>query len=127
MEKITYKYLGDRDLKDAKIMLEHGGSPSAVGRLVQQAIEKNLKQCIENARDTQNIYILSTHNTIKLYDKVVELKGIIYDREDRKMMSVIKDYYFDLNYPGEDTMELEYEEAKEAVTFAEYFIKKIKF
>ena len=52
MDTLNYKKLGDRDLADAKILLDHGGSPSAVGRLVQQAVEKHLKQVIENSGDT---------------------------------------------------------------------------
>ena len=44
---------------------------------------------------------------------------LVFDKDDRKMMSVIKDYYYDLNYPGENNMELGLKQAEEAVIFAE--------
>ena len=53
MGKTTYKYIGDRNLKDAKTLLE-AGSFSSAGRFAQQAVEKYLKHfidisvCIEN-------------------------------------------------------------------------------
>ena len=123
-EKLNYKYLGDRDLSDAKVLLQ-AGSASMTGRLVQQAIEKNLKQYIEDNGNTGDLPILSAHNTVKLYDRVVELKGIYHDSDDRKMMSVIREYYYDVNYPGEDCRELTREEAEEAVAFAVGFIARL--
>jgi len=122
---LSYKELGDRDLRDARILLDHGGSPSSAGRLIQQAVEKNLKQAIEDNGDITLLPLLSIHNTIKLYDKTVELGGLDFDRNARKMMSVLKDYYYDLNYPGENSMELELEEAHEAWEFADTIIKKL--
>ena len=126
MAKITYKYLGDRDLNDAKVLLK-GGSASMAGRLAQQAVEKNLKQYIENNGDTDDIPILSIHSTIKLYDRVAALGGLISNPDDRKMMSVLKEYYYDINYPGEECRELTPEEAQEAVEFATTLIAKINW
>ena len=51
MATLTYKYLGDRDLSDAKVLLQ-SGSASMTSRLVQQSVEKNLKQFIEDNGDT---------------------------------------------------------------------------
>ena len=95
------------------------------GRLVQQAVEKNLKQYIEQNGSTDDIGILSAHNTVKLYDRVIELGGVTRDPDDRKMMSVIREYYYDVNYPGEDCRELTPEESVEAVEFAVRFIGKL--
>ena len=125
MATLSYSELGNRDLADSKILLLHGGSPSAAGRLIQQAVEKNLKQAIENSGDIALLPFLQIHNTIKLYDKVVELGRLTFDKSDRKMMSVIKDYYYDLNYPGENNMELNHEEASEAWNFADRIIKEM--
>jgi len=122
--ELTYKYLGDRDLQDACVMLEHG-SATAAGRLVQQAIEKNLKQFIHDNGDTEDYRVLSAHNTVKLYDRVAALGGITSNSDDRKMMALVREYYYDTNYPGEDCRELSREEATEAVAFAEEFIPKI--
>lgn len=122
--KLTYKYLGDRDLSDAKVLLERG-SPSMTGRLVQQAVEKNLKQYIENNGDTEDLPILSAHNTVKLYDRVAALGGVPFNNNDRKMMALLREYYYDTNYPGEDCRELTRKEAAEAVHFAADFIEAL--
>jgi len=66
---MTYKALGQRDLRDARILLDHGGSPSAAGRLIQQAIEKHLKQAIENSGDHGLLPLLQIHNTIRPWRK----------------------------------------------------------
>ncbi|MDR0273155.1 MAG: HEPN domain-containing protein [Clostridiales bacterium] len=124
--KLTYKYIGDRDLADAKILLE-SGSASMTGRLVQQAVEKNLKQYIEDNGTIDDLPILSAHNTVKLYDRVAALGGVINNPADRKMMALLREYYYDTNYPGEDCRELSREEAAEAVSFAAEFIAGIKF
>jgi HEPN domain-containing protein len=124
MGKITYKYLGDRDLNDARVLLK-GGSASMTGRLVQQAVEKNLKQYLEENGDTNDFPLLAIHNTVKLYDRVVALGGVVNNKDDRKMMSVIREYYYDINYPGEECRELTREEAEEAVAFATLFIEKL--
>jgi len=122
---LSYRGLGNRDLADAKILLKHGGSPSAAGRLIQQAVEKHLKQAIEESGNINLLPLLKVHNTIKLYDRVVELGLLKLNKDDRKMMSVIKDYYYDLNYPGENNMELTLEEAEEAWAFAERVINEL--
>ncbi|MCL1842234.1 MAG: HEPN domain-containing protein [Defluviitaleaceae bacterium] len=124
--KLTYKYIGDRDLRDAQVLLQ-AGSASMTGRLVQQAVEKNLKQFIEDNGDTNDLPILSAHNCVKLYDRVVALGGLTRNADDRKMMALLREYYYDTNYPGEDCRELSREEAEEAVYFAIDFIKEIKF
>lgn len=124
--KLTYKYIGDRDLRDAQVLLELG-SASMTGRLVQQAVEKNLKQFIEDNGDTGDIPLLSIHSTVKLYDRVAALGGLTSNPDDRKMMSVLKEYYYDVNYPGEECRELTPEEAQEAYDFAVRLSGEIKW
>ena len=126
MGALTYKYLGDRDLRDAKSLLQ-SGAYSQAGRFSQQAVEKNLKYFIENNGGTEDYRLLTIHNTVKLYDKVMELGGVDFNNDDRKMMSMLKDYYYDINYPGDECRELTPEESAEAVDFAERFIADIKF
>jgi len=125
-QELTYKYLGDRDLRDAKILLQ-SHSASMAGRLAQQAVEKNLKQYVNDHGTTEDLFLLSAHNTVKLYDKVASLGGVISNRQDRMMMSALREYYYDINYPGVDCRELTLEEAAEAVHFAERFIAQIQF
>ena len=124
MAAITYKYLGDRDLNDAKVLMR-GGSVSMAGRLAQQAVEKNLKQFIENNGDTDDMALLSIHSTVKLYDRVCALGGLVSNTDDRKMMAVLREYYYDINYPGEECRELTREEAQEAVDLAARLINEI--
>jgi len=124
MGTLTYGYLGDRDLSDAEVLLK-GGSASMTGRLVQQAVEKHLKQFIESNGSTEDYALLSIHNIVKLYDRVVALGGLTLNKDDRKMMSVIREYYYDVNYPGEECRELTREEAEEAVFFAKDLIARI--
>ncbi|MCL2236000.1 MAG: HEPN domain-containing protein [Defluviitaleaceae bacterium] len=116
MGKFTYKYLGDRDLKDAKILLD-AGSYTASGRLSQQSLEKNMKHWIELQDDMAHIPLLSTHNIVKMYGVICDLGGLVFDKHDRNFVSLIKDYYFDMNYPGEGCRELNKEEAKDAYDF----------
>ena len=124
MGKITYQHLSSRDLNDAQVLLK-ARSYSSAGRFAQQAVEKKLKQYIEDNGDTSDIGLLSTHNTTKLYDRVVDLGGLVKNKDHRTMMAVLKDYYYDINYPGENSRELDEEEAAEAVKFADEFIKFI--
>ncbi|MDR2183030.1 MAG: HEPN domain-containing protein, partial [Clostridiales bacterium] len=113
MGKGTYKYIADRDLKDAETLLA-AGSFSSAGRFAQQVVEKYLKHFIDSNGNTDDIAFLATHNTIKLYDKVVELGGLEFNRDCQKMMCVLRNYYYDVNYPGEDFRELGKEEATDA-------------
>jgi len=125
MGKITYEYLSMRDLHEAKVLL-NGMCFSSAGRFAQQAIEKQLKQYIETHGDSGDLPLLSIHNTTRLYDRVVELGGLSMSRETRKMMAVLKDYYYDINYPGDNCRELEEYEAAEAVEFAETLISQLR-
>ena len=120
MGKITYEHLSSRDLRDAKLLLK-SQSYSSAGWFAQQAVEKKLKQYIEDNGDTSDMGVLSTHSTTKLYDRVVELGGLEKNKDHRIMMAVLKDYYYDINYPGENSRELDEEEATKAVRFAEDF------
>jgi len=126
MDEMSYLYFGERDLKEAGGVLSLGYFSTA-GRLAQQAVEKHLKQFIQNNGDTNDISILASHNTVILYDKVVMLGGLTYDKNSHRMMSVLRNYYYDTNYPGADARELGEEEAADAVEFAKELISSIKW
>ena len=126
MVEMTYKYFGERDLKEAEILLKFGAFSSA-GRFSQQAVEKYLKQYIEDNGDTGDIGFLATHNTVSLYERVVKLGGLEFDKDCHKMMFVLRSYYYDTNYPGVDARELGKEEAADAVNFAKELISSIKW
>ena len=123
---MTYRYFGERDLREAEILLRAGGFSSA-GRFAQQVVEKHLKQFIHEKGDTQDAAILTTHNTINLYERVVKLGGLEFNKMHHMMMSVLRNYYYDTNYPGADARELDEEEATDAVEFAKELIAAIKW
>jgi len=102
-------------------------SYSPAGIYAQQAVEKYLKHYIDVNGDTDDIALLTTHNLLGLYNKVVELGGLEYNSDYRKMMYVLRSYYFELNYPGDNFRELGKEEATEAVEFAKELIATIKW
>ena len=126
MGKVTYKQIGDRDLREAEGVLTLDFFSSA-GRLAQQAVEKNLKHYIDLNGDTNDMPLITTHNTIRLYERVVELGGLEYNKEHKKMTCILKSYYYDTNYPGDDFRELDKEEATDAVSFAKELISAIKW
>jgi len=122
---MTYKYFGDRDLKEAGILLQ-ADAFSTAGRFAQQAVEKHLKQYIQDNGDISDINFLTTHNTISLYEKVVKLGGLKFDEDCHQMMFVLRSYYYDTNYPGADARELSEKEATKAVTFAKKIIEDLQ-
>jgi len=126
MGEMTYKYFGARDFKEAEGVLTLGYFSTA-GRLAHQAVEKHLKQFIQDKGDIVDMKLLTTHNTINLYERVVQLGGLEFDKEHRKMACVLRSYYFDTNYPGADARELDEEEARDAVDFAKELIAAIKW
>jgi len=123
---MTYKYFGDRDLREAEILLR-AGAFSTAGRFAQQAVEKHLKQYIETGGSIEDINLLATHNTISLYERVVKLGGLEFDDICHQMMFVLRSYYYDTNYPGADARELSEKEATRAVSFAKELIAAIKW
>ena len=125
METLTYKYLSERDMRDATI-LYNAGSYAAACRLFQQSAEKILKHYIHIKGVVEDAEILTSHSNIRLYDRVAELGGLMTDKDDRKIMSVLKNYYYDLNYPGANSREVDKNEAEEIKQFMESFLIKIK-
>jgi HEPN domain-containing protein len=126
MVEMSYKYFGERDLKEAEILLKAEAFSSA-GRFAQQAVEKHLKQYIGNNGSTNDINLLATHNTVNLYERVVELGGLEFCENSHQMMFVLRSYYYDTNYPGANARELGEREATKAVDFAKEFIASIKW
>jgi len=126
MDKRTYKYIGNRDLSIAeKLLASKDYSYAAIS--AQQAVEKYLKHYIDENGDKDDIVILTTHNLPGLYDRVVALGGLESNKDNRMMMFVLRGYYFELRYPGENFRELGKEEATEAVEFAKKLTAAIKW
>ena len=125
MGALTYEYLGDRDLRDAKYLLEVG-SWSQVGRLLEQAVEKHFKHYISKYGDSSDKMLLGSHNMVGLYNRFLELSGETVCCKTLADMSLLKDYYYDINYPGDNCRELDEIEARNALDFVVPLISIIK-
>ena len=118
----SYKDLAEKDLKSAEDLLKYSsGNYNLIARLAEQYVEKLLKHCIELKGSTEHLTLLSTHNLTKMYDELVKLGLLKRIQTDRLFMSQLKDYYFDMNYPGDNYRELDKEEAELALNFAKSF------
>ena len=107
----SYKDLALYDLRSAEANYEYA-LWNKVGRECQQVCEKYLKHCLEKKHLLPE-YLQRTHNLKKL---IRAIPG--YDKEVYKSLSVVGDYYFDTNYPGDDFIELDQERADEAMEVA---------
>jgi HEPN domain-containing protein len=118
----SYKDIAEKDLKSAEDLLEYSeGNYNLIARLAEQYVEKLLKHVIERKGGTEHLPLLSSHNLTKMYDVLVQLDIIKSVQTDRLFMSQLKDYYFDMNYPGDNYRELGKEEAVLALDFAKAF------
>lgn len=124
MDSNSYESIAKRDLKEAKILYEHDAYNTAA-RLAQQCVEKIMKAKLEATGDTAIYKLLKVHNLTLLYKAMVDKGLLTYEKEVRDYLAVLKDYYFDLNYPGENYWELEQTDANEAILFAQDFFERL--
>ncbi|HHT97799.1 MAG TPA: HEPN domain-containing protein [Clostridiales bacterium] len=92
----------------------------------QQTVEKYLKHivyefCVENP---EAINVLKTHNLTKLYRIIME-SGIDLEIE-RGDLSLLKDYYFNSRYPGDNFIAVSQQEARECIDLVELVKEKIE-
>ena len=123
MEFNSYIALAKRDLKDAQLLAQ-GESYSQVGRFCEQVVEKTMKHLIEKLDNLEYRGLLSTHNLTKMYDVLVHENVIEKKVKDKAYMSTLKSYYYDVNYPGKDFIELDYDDAAYALEFATEFLNR---
>ena len=114
----SYKELALYDLKAAQATYDYQ-LWNKVGRECQQVCEKYLKQHL------QDIHLLTeslerTHNLKRLVREIPD-----FDKDMYKSLSIVGDYYFDTNYPGDDFLELDQEMADEAMEIARNLIEYI--
>lgn len=80
----------------------------------QQVVEKMLKSVLEQlvpATDAGIDKLMHSHNLRALYDKIHELDSTF--SLDRRGLSMLKDYYYDANYPGDSFITVTKEECAE--------------
>ena len=111
----SYKELALLDLKSARANYEYE-IWNKVGRECQQVCEKYLKHYLQ-ANHILTEELERTHNLKKLFRTVPN-----YDKDLYKDLSVIGDYYFETNYPGDGFIQLDREMADEAIETAEALI-----
>ncbi|MDR1706158.1 MAG: HEPN domain-containing protein [Clostridiales bacterium] len=114
----SYKELALYDLRSAKANFDYA-LWNKVGRECQQACEKYIKHYLQTnhllAQDLEK-----THNLKKLIRAVPD-----FDKDIYKDLSVVGDYYFETNYPGDNFLTLDEEMAGEAMEIANNLIKYI--
>lgn len=123
MESNSYLALAQRDLQNAReLFYVTSTGYNLVARLAQQGVEKMMKHFIEKLSHEDFIPLLGTHNTVRLYNAILSLGLIAENRAHRKELLLLKNYYFDTNYPGENYIEIDRETAQEALDFATMFV-----
>lgn len=122
-ESNSYSELAKKDLQAAKLMLS-GELWNHSARFCQQYVEKILKGFIYLNGEADDFSLLSTHNLIKLADKVAILRGTKFTKNEINWFRTLKDYYFDTNYPGDNYVELLEEDAHDAYTWTMEFKKQ---
>ena len=122
----SYKDIAEKDLKSADDLLKYSsGNYNLIARLAEQYVEKLLKHYVETHGSTEHLQLLPTHNLTRLYDVAVQLGEFEKNQTDRLFMSQLKDYYYDMNYPGDNYRELDLEESETALKFAKAFGKTL--
>ena len=115
MAKINYYEYSKRDEKYAKDMYSLGNYDPC-GRFCQQSVEKRMKHYLEIYGEVEDMYMFSSHNLGRLYDRICVLSKNKADRAVRGDLSRLTDYYFDTNYPNEQgNIELDEEMAQDAI------------
>ena len=115
----NYKDLALYDIQSAKANYSFK-LWNKVGRECQQACEKYLKHYLQQNHMLSET-LERTHNLKKLVRAIPD-----YDKDVYRDLSVVGDYYFDTNYPGDEFIMLDKEMADEALEIAESLIKYIE-
>ncbi len=107
----NYKDLALYDLKSAKANYEFE-LWNKVGRECQQVCEKYIKHfLLEHHLLSEELE--RTHNLKKLLKTIED-----YNKELYKSLSIVGDYYFETNYPGDNFIVLDKDMADEALQIA---------
>ena len=104
----SYKELALLDYKGA-IALKELSLYNLSAKLYQQFVEKSLKHIIDcnqlNSKP-EDKQLLKTHNVLKLGLRVEEIINQKYDKNTLAWFRTVKDYYFEVSYPGDDFTEI---------------------
>lgn len=92
----------------------------------QQVVEKMLKSVIDEVASSQDCEIdrlMKSHNLRALYDEIHKI--VPYFVLDRGSLSMLKDYYFDAKYPGENFVTVTREECQDCVDILYTVIEQV--
>ena len=92
----------------------------------QQVVEKYLKHlvdtfCVDNSEANN---ALKTHNLIKIY-KILMDSGVDL-KVNKGELSLLKDFYFNARYPGDDFIEVTQDEANDCLNIVEEVKQKVE-
>ena len=114
----SYKELALYDMKKVKASYAYE-LWNAVGRDCQQACEKYIKHYLTEKHLFTKEFA-RTHNLIKLFKSIPDC-----DKALCKKLAIIYGYYFDTNYPGDNFIVLDKEDADEAIDIAKSLLSYI--
>jgi HEPN domain-containing protein len=124
MAKRSYLELAASDMAAAKVLLE-GGFYDHCGRMCQQAVEKYMKHVIEFSGMRSDRNLMHTHKIHLLYDRIASILNVTVDKTTKDNMVMLTDYYFETNYPSDEQITLNQDEAEAAMKIAGDLIKLI--
>jgi HEPN domain-containing protein len=110
----SYIYLSRKDAVRAQQMFDLDDY-SACGRFCEQSVEKSLKAYMEIHGDISDIRLMSLHKPRRLYERCCELGLPDLGNDVLAVLSMLADYYYDTNYPGDAYFELTELNAREAL------------
>ena len=127
----SYMFIALEDLQDAQDLFNLGRYNKSV-KYCQQFIEKAMKEIIyRNTPESQDQalkdkVLLSSHNLLNLADRVCEILGESYTSTERRYFRDLKNFYFNVSYPGDAYERVDKETAKDCLIFALTFKAKIE-
>lgn len=123
MEKLNSYYgIGINDYLYAKLLMSAGdeiGNYNGIAYMAAQSAEKLLKSIIEqNTYDDEKAFLLDSHNLKLLVNKIKEKYPTIeLDPNDCKWLG---DFYYDANYPGDNFVTVNKDDAIECIKINEH-------
>ncbi|QIB67832.1 HEPN domain-containing protein [Aminipila butyrica] len=113
VDSVRYKdwfSAGHKDLKSARILLDHDGDYTIIAFHCQQAIEKYLKGYL----------LLETHELEKGHSLILLIKKIqVFDSGIQQFMkdcAFVNQFYIETRYPADAPLELDQNEMKECLS-----------
>lgn len=115
--------------KNDYLYLQYGKNTGLYNNIAiqsQQVVEKYLKHlvdtfCVDNPEANNT---LKTHNLIKIYKILID--SDIDLKMNKGELSLLKDFYFNARYPGDDFIEVTKDEANDCLSIVEEVKQKVE-